>query len=393
MYDVIVVGARCAGASTAMLYARSGHSVLLLDRGSFPSDTMSTNYIHQPGVERLGRWGLLEEIRATDCPPLDTVVYEVSDVRLEGGSSGVDGYREAYAPRRRVLDKILVDGAVAADVELREQCSVTGLLRDDQGRVIGVAAKHGNRSFTEQAALVVGADGMRSTVARLAEAEYTVRDPRMTCAYYDYWEDVPAHFELYEGPGKWVGAVPTNDNTTLIATYFPQERFDEIRKDAEREYLETIQSTAPALRDRLAGKRRTEGIRGTGDQRNFFRRAHGSGWALVGDAGHHKDSISARGISDAFLQAEHLVENTAGVLDAPEELDEGLQRYEHRRDAELVDGYKATLIVAQLQAKQQRIEMLRAIGADPALTELYFDTVAGVRPVEALYTPELMAML
>jgi flavin-dependent dehydrogenase len=393
MYDVIVVGARCAGSPTAMLYARAGRRVLLLDRSAFPSDIMSTNYIHQPGVARLDRWGLLDQVRASGCPPLETMVYEVADVRLEGCGSGIDGHHAAYAPRRRLLDEILVRGAEAAGVELREECTVTGLLRDATGRVTGVEGRHRGRVFREEAALVVGADGMRSTVARLADAPYTVRDPRMTCAYYAYWEDVPAHFELYEGPGRWVGAVPTNDNATLVATYFPQDRFAEVRKDAEQIYLDTVRSTAPALWERMAGKRRTERLRGTGEQRNFFRQAHGPGWALVGDAAHHKDSISARGISDAFFEAESLVAHTSGVLDSPAALGEGLAQYAAECERSLAEGYQATLIVARLEAKEQRLALLRAVQSDPALTETYFDTVAGIRPVKALYTPELMALM
>jgi 2-polyprenyl-6-methoxyphenol hydroxylase-like FAD-dependent oxidoreductase len=394
MFDAIVVGARCAGAPTAMLLARAGHRVLMLDRAAFPSDTLSTHLIHQPGVAALARWGLLETVRATGCPPLDRAVYEVADIRLEGCARGVEGQHAGYAPRRHVLDAILVDAAVAAGVDFRERSSVTRLLRDDTGRVIGVEGKHGGRSFTERAHLVIGADGMRSTVARLCQARYTVQDPRLTCAYYGYWEDVPSALELYETPASWVAAVPTNDDATLVLAYFPQSRFEEVRTDPRHAYLGQIRSTAPALYERLHGKRRIERLRGTGDQQNFFRQATGPGWALVGDAGHHKDSITARGMSDAFLQAETLARCVGDRLGGdPQQLDQALRNYAEDRDASLAPGYESTLAVAQLAPHEQRLSLLRAVETDPDLTAIYFDMVAGIETVSALYTPKLLALL
>ncbi|MER6615473.1 FAD-dependent oxidoreductase [Streptomyces xantholiticus] len=394
MFDAIVVGARCAGAPTAMLLARSGHRVLMLDRAGFPSDTLSTHLIHQPGVAALARWGVLETVRATGCPPLDRAVYEVADIRLEGCAQGVEGQRAGYAPRRHVLDAVLADAAVAAGVDFRERCSVTRLLHDDAGRVVGVEGRHDGRSFTERAHLVIGADGMRSTVARLAKADFTVRDPRLTCAYYGYWEDVPATLELYESPGSWVATVPTNNEATLVLAYFPQARFEEVRTDPRAAYLRQIRATAPALYERLDGKRRVERLRGTGDQQNFFRRATGSGWALVGDAGHHKDSITARGISDAFLQAEALTRHVGGLLGGdPDKLDQALRSYADERDTSLAPGYQATLSAAQLAPHEQRLSLLRAVSKDPELTSVYFDMVAGVGTVSALYTPKLLALL
>ncbi|MFC4612599.1 NAD(P)/FAD-dependent oxidoreductase [Streptomyces maoxianensis] len=394
MFDAIVVGARCAGAPTALLLARAGYRVLMIDRATFPSDTLSTHLIHQPGVAALARWGLLETVRASGCPPLDRAVYEVADIRLEGCARGVEGQRAGYAPRRHVLDAILVDAAAAAGVEFRDRSSVTRLLHDDTGRVIGVEGKQRGRSFTERAHLVIGADGMRSTVARLCKARYTAQDPRLTCAYYGYWEDVPADLELYEKPASWVAAVPTNDNATLVLAYFPQSRFEEVRTDTRQAYLGQIRATAPALYERLQGKRRVERLRGTGDQQNFFRQATGPGWALVGDAGHHKDSITARGISDAFLQAETLARRVGDRLGGdPQQLDQALQGYAEDRDASLAPGYESTLAVAQLAPHEQRLSLLRAVERDPDLTAIYFDMVAGIETVNALYTPKLLALL
>jgi flavin-dependent dehydrogenase len=394
MFDAIVVGARCAGAPAAMLLARAGHRVLLLDKAAFGTDTLSTHLIHQPGVAALARWNLLDSVRATGCPPLDKVSYEVADIRLEGCARGVEGQRAGYAPRRHVLDPILVQAAIAAGAEYREKVTVTGLLHDDTGRVVGVEGRHAGRAFTERAHLVIGADGMRSTVAGLVEAPYTVEHPRLTCAYYTYWTDVPATLELYERAGAWVAAVATNDGATLVLAYFPQSRFDEVRADAFPAYLEHVRTTAPGLHARMEGRQPVERLRGTGDQQNFFRQASGPGWALVGDASHHKDSITARGISDAFAQVESLVRHTGELIGGdPAALDAALEEYTKDREAALAPGYEATLGVARLTPHEQRLSLLRAVQRDTELTSIYFDMVAGIGTAGALYTPKLLALL
>jgi 2-polyprenyl-6-methoxyphenol hydroxylase-like FAD-dependent oxidoreductase len=395
MFDAIVVGARCAGSPTAMLLARAGYRVLLLDRSPRGTDTLSTHVIHQPGVAALARWGLLDKVRATGCPPVDRVVYRVEDLELAGCGEGVGGQHAAYAPRRYLLDPILADGAVAAGAELRERSSVTDVLRDDRtGRVTGVRIRHHGREYTEHARLVIGADGMRSTVATLCGSEYTQTSPRLTCAYYTYWERESTHLALYEKPGAWLAAVPTNDRATLVLCYFPQDDYERVKADAESAYLARIKATAPELYEELRGVRRTERLRGTGHQENFFRRASGPGWALVGDSGHHKDSITARGISDGFHQAECLVRNIGDGLTDPVRLDAALQAYAEERDATMAEGYQATLSVARLETPHpKRLSLLRAVQSDPGLTSTYFDVFAGVKPATALYTPQLLARL
>ncbi|MGW1893052.1 FAD-dependent oxidoreductase [Streptomyces sp. NPDC002004] len=394
MYDVIVVGARCAGASTAMLFARAGYRVLMVDRAEFPRDTLSTLYIHQPGVALLRRWGVLDKVIATGCPPLDRAVYQCADIRIEGCSLPVDGHRPAYAPRRHLLDEILADAAVAAGAEFRQGCTVTDVLCDDEGQANGVRCRTADgRETEEHARLVVGADGMRSRVAGLVDSRITVEHPAATCAYYTYWEGVTDRFELYEAPGRWVGTVPTNDNATLIAAYFPQNAFDQVRKDAMGSYLEAIRTTAPELHHKIASKSPLERLHGTGDQRNYFREAAGLGWALVGDAGHHKDSITARGITDAFRQAQLLADCVGGDLADPEKLLDALEEYAVQRDEMLLDAYYSTLSVAELQVPEHRLSMLRVIAGDQQLMDRYFATLAGALSVEELYTPEVSARM
>src|ERR687884_1549155 len=143
MYDAIVVGARCAGAPTAMLLARRGYRVLLLDKAGFPSDHMSTHWIHQPGVARLARWGLREQLAATGCPPITAISMDFGPFALRGTPPPAGDVAEAYCPRRTVLDKLLVDAAVEAGAELREHFSVEQLVWDGD-RVGGVSGRTTN---------------------------------------------------------------------------------------------------------------------------------------------------------------------------------------------------------------------------------------------------------
>ncbi|MFD0555614.1 2-polyprenyl-6-methoxyphenol hydroxylase-like FAD-dependent oxidoreductase [Stackebrandtia endophytica] len=390
-FDVIVVGARCAGATTAMLLGRAGLRVLLLERSTFPADTLSTLYIQQPGVALLAQWGLLDRVKDSGCPRLDRVTYRLGEVVVSGCAGPIDGIREAYAPRRLILDRILVEAATDSGVEFRDGCTVTAVDTVD-GRVVGVRYREGRREYHATARLIVGADGMRSTVAELVGAKTVIENDRLTCAYYSYWEGVDAHFELYEGDSGWVSTVPTND-AVLVSAYFPQDRFDEVRRDAQPAYLANIEANAPRVARRLVDATRVERLYGTGDQRNFFRQATGPGWVLIGDAGHHKDSLTARGIGDAFQQARMLAERVAEVVDDRVALDDGLARYAAEREPTFMESYQSTLLVAQSSARRKRKMMLAAVGSSLELTQRYFDTVAGILPVSQLYTPELQQRL
>ncbi|GHE79534.1 FAD-dependent oxidoreductase [Streptomyces longispororuber] len=391
-YDVVVVGARVAGSPTAMLLARAGYRVLLLERARFPRDTLSTLLIHQPGVALLQRWNVLPDVVATGCPPIARASYSVADIHLEGCSWAVDGVRTAFAPRRHLLDAVLARAAVAAGAEFREDSTVLDLTFDGD-RVTGVRVRTGGTEYTVRATLVVGADGMRSTVAAKAGAQIEVEDPKLTCAYYTYWSDLPRRFRLYEAPGSWVGTIPTHDGATLVGAYFPQHRFKEVRADALGELLGAVGAIAPELREQMAGGRRLERLHGTGDQRNFFRRASGPGWVLVGDAGHHKDSITARGITDAFRQVQLLVERVGDGLHDPRRLDDALSAFHAQRDAMLTADYRHTLTTAGLSAGKHQLALLRVIAGSAELTDRYFSAMSGACPSDEFVTPELLDLL
>ncbi|SEF52659.1 Dehydrogenase (flavoprotein) [Actinacidiphila yanglinensis] len=392
MYDVIVIGARCAGSPAAMLFARQGYRVLLLEKARFPQDTLSSHYIHQPGVALLGRWGLLDRLRDAGCPPIDRESYQGPGVRMDGFSLPVDGYRTTYAPRRFVLDPILAAGAVDSGADFRESCAVTDLLWEDD-RVVGVryTTPEGTEA-TERARLVVGADGMRSLVARKVGAQNVVEHPRMTCVYYSYWSGVNTGFELSERPGRWVAALPTNDDLTLIMTYFPQGEFSEVRHAVETHYLEAVRSTTPALYERMSAGTREEQMYGTGHQENYFRKAYGPGWVLLGDAVHHKDSITARGITDAFIQAQSLTDLIGEGLHDDTAVQAALRRYEADLHDVFLNFYQGVLNVAELKP-EGRTEMLRKLVGHQGLIDRYFSTVSGACTFDDFYNAELLTVL
>ena len=234
-YDAIVVGARCAGSPTAMLLARAGYKVLLVDRATFPSDTVSTHLLHPPGVATLARWGLLERLVATACPPIDTYRFDFGPFTLSG-SPGTEDTPVAYGPRRTVLDKLLLDAAAEAGAAVREGFTVTDVVVDG-GRVTGVRghSRHG-RPVTEAARVVVGADGRHSLVARAVQPEQYREKPPLLAAYYSYWSGLPmdGRFEDYVRPDRGFAAWPTHDDLTLVIGGWPYPDHEANRADVEK---------------------------------------------------------------------------------------------------------------------------------------------------------------
>ncbi|WP_447007997.1 NAD(P)/FAD-dependent oxidoreductase [Saccharothrix isguenensis] len=394
MFDVVVVGARCAGASTALLLARQGRRVLLVDRAALGTDTMSTLFIRQPGVALLSKWGVLDAVVASGCPPLNTISYDVGEARLESPAPTLPGADAAYAPRRHLLDALLVRAAVDAGVEVADRTSVRGLLRDGD-RVTGVRVAGGAGEREVPARLVVGADGMRSRVADLVGAPVEVSDPLASCVYYTTWSGLRTGFGFHERPGSWIARIPTNDGLTIISTYSPQREFGDIRRDPLAAHLASVRKNAPDLHEMVVDGELVDRIRGTGDQRNFYRRAHGHGWALVGDAGHHLDTMTAAGITNAFLQADLIADELAAVDPAdPVAVDAATARFAARRDEATGDTYRGTLDLARLELGPSRVELLRTVGTSPELTARYFAMVVGIIGSEDfLDDPDLLDLL
>ena len=358
-YDVIVVGARCAGSPTAMLLARKGYRVLAVDRASFPSDTVSTHLVHPPGVAALDRWGLLGDLTGTGCPPIDTYVFDFGAFALSG-APGTDEHPVAYAPRRTVLDKLLLDAASGAGAEVREGFTVEGLVVED-GRVVGIRG-HGKDGppVTERARVVVGADGRHSLVARSVRPEQYHEKPRLLCGYYSYWSGLPMHgrFETYVRPDRGFAAWPTHDDLTLVIGGWPFAELEANKGDIEGNFLKMLE-LAPQFADRLRDATREERFAGTAVH-NYFRKPYGPGWALVGDAGYNKDFITAQGISDAFRDAELCVSALDESFSGRRSFDEAMGEYQAVRDAQVLPIYELTTEFATLEPPPPQLQTLLA---------------------------------
>jgi 2-polyprenyl-6-methoxyphenol hydroxylase-like FAD-dependent oxidoreductase len=227
-FDVIVVGARVAGAAAGLLLARAGLRVLIVDRAHFPSDTLSTHQIQLPGVARLARLGLLEFLLDAGTPPTPQVRFQAGNAVIEGEFPSAEGVNMMISPRRTILDAMLVDAARAAGAEIREGCSLVELTHDGD-RVTGIRLqdRRTRHTVTESAALVVGADGKHSAVARLVAATERRNNAAATFACYAYWDGLPVKGgEIYSGKGFAVGAWPTNEGLTLTYVAGPISEFD-----------------------------------------------------------------------------------------------------------------------------------------------------------------------
>jgi len=388
MHDVIVVGARCAGSPLAMLLARRGYRTLLVDRATFPSDTVSTHVIHPPGVSALRRWGLLDQVVATGCPPVGRYSFDFGPVTL-AGAPGTSDSPYAYAPRRQLLDQILLDAAARAGAEVREGFPVAELLAED-GAVTGIRGGDGR---VERARVVVGADGRNSVVAKAVQPVAYEDHPALTVGYYSYWSNLPTDtFEAYSRPGRGWAVCPTNDDLTLVIGGWPHAELARYRDDVEGELMRMFE-LSPAFAERIRQAKREEKFAGSSVP-NYFRVPYGPGWALVGDSGYSRDFITAQGITDAFLDAEELAEALDATLGNDVPFADALAGYQARRDARATPVYQMTLGIASLQPPdEQMIGLVSAIAGNQPAMDAFARLNSGVTSPAEFFAPENVARL
>jgi len=319
-YDVIVVGARAAGAATALLLARRGLRVLAVDRAAYGSDTLSTHALMRPAVMLLHRWGVLEQVRASGAPPIRHVTFHYPDEHVPVDLAPSDGIDALFAPRRSVLDRLLVDAARDAGAEVRFGVIVDDLQKDDSGRVVGVVARDElGHPLLPHADLVIGADGIRSVVALAARAPLTRQATAGSTVAYGYFRDIETTgFEWFYAPGASAGVIPTNDDEACVFVGGPMIRFRTAGTGLTGRFGPLMEEAFPELAARLRTGHLSGRLRGFGGVVGYYRRPWGPGWALVGDAGHFRDPITTHGISDAFRDAECI----ARVLDGTSTLAE-----------------------------------------------------------------------
>jgi len=346
-YDVIVVGARVAGAATAMLLARQGLRVLAVDRVSFPSDTISSHQLQVPGAALLYRWGLLGKLTAAGTPPVRRVRLDTGGgLVMDGQFPAFDGVDALYSPRRTLLDSVLVEAAREAGAEIRENFRVTQVMAWGD-RVTGIrGSARGRLAVNETASLVIGADGKRSLVAGAVGARRYRERPVRSFASYSYWAGVPVSGgELYQRPGRAVAVFPTNGELTMVYAAAPVTEFASARADLEGHYLRTLDLCGD-LGERVRSGSRAERLRTTSDQPNTFRWSYGPGWALAGDAGVVMDSVSAQGMTNALRDASYLSAAVVAGLGGSRPLAAALHGHQRRRDRAIRGMYDFTLGLA-----------------------------------------------
>ena len=387
-YDAIVVGARCAGSPTAMLLARRGYRVLVVDRSTFPSDTVSTHLVHAPGVAALARWGLLDEVTVTGCPAIGTYAFDFGPVTIAGTPRPVDGVSSGYAPRRTVLDKILVDAAARAGAEIREGFTVEDVVVED-GVVVGIRGHgEGGASVEERATVVIGADGRNSHVAKAVAPQQYHDKPMLQWSYYTYWSGLPVDgMEVVIRPDRGWAAIPTNDDLTLVVVGWPYAEAAAYKADVEANYLKTLE-LAPEFAARVGAATRVERFTG-GSVANFFRRPFGPGWVLIGDAGYNKDPITAQGISDAFRDAEQCASALDDVFGGGRSFDEAMSDYQDARDAHALPIYEFTTQLATLEMPPPEMQqLLGAAHGNAEAMDAFVSVIAGTMSPVEFFAPE-----
>lgn len=389
-YDVIVVGARCAGAASAMLLARQGHRVLMIDHARFPSDVrLSTHLLWHSGVDLLAKWGVLDALRATGCPELTRFKLDMGELVLRGAPPDTR-VGAAMAPRRIVLDQVLIDAARDASAELREGVMLEDVLQEG-GRVVGIQGRLDDGSpFEARARIVVGADGTHSRVARCVAAESYHTFPKEAGAFntFSYFSGIALDgVEFYSRPERMVYAWETHDGQAVIGIIQPGHAPRVGRDEIEQDFMGQMTAMVPDLAQRLRAARReadwvTVGV-GTG-----CRQASGPGWALVGDAGVTVDPITAAGITNALRDADLLAELVHEGLSGQRPLDAALADYGPRRDATAVPLHLFAQEMAKLSPPTEEvIGLFVALAGNQSQIDRYFGLFGQTVTPSAFFDP------
>ena len=365
-HDVVVVGGRVAGSATAMLLARLGHDVVVVDQASFPSDTVSTHSIARSGVVQLRRWGLLEEVLDSGAPAIRQVTFNAAGASTSRTIKDKSGVDFLVAPRRYVLDTIIATAAEHVGAELRTGITATGLQRDGRGRVVGVDGHdRAGARIAIGARWVIGADGLGSRVAGSVGA--AINEARLAggAAQYAYYAGLPwSGIEFFVAERSFAGVFPTHDGQACIWVCTPSADAKAVRRRAGSrvEAFDTLlERSAPELAERLGQARRTSPVQGMLRQPNQLRQAFGPGWALVGDAGYYRDAVTAYGISDAFHHAELLAVALDQALDGDGEEAAALAVYQQQRDQSLREIFEITCRLAAYPPVPTFIELQKQL--------------------------------
>jgi 2-polyprenyl-6-methoxyphenol hydroxylase-like FAD-dependent oxidoreductase len=344
--------------------------------------------LHAPAIDALARWDLLDRVVATGCPAVDRYSFDFGPLTISGSPQPVDGGGTVgYAPRRTVLDKILLDAASEAGVEVREGFTVDEVVSID-GRVTGINGRDPSGAHvTANARVVIGADGVRSQVARAVGADEYQTKPVLQWGAYTYWRDLPTSgFETFIRPDRGFAAIPTNDDLTLVVVGWPIAEATAYRADIEGNYLATIE-LVPEFAERVRAATRVDRFHG-GCVPNLFRTPFGPGWVLVGDAGYAKDPITAQGISDAFADAERCAAALDAVFAGDRSFDEAMTDCQTARDEHAMPIYEFTTQLATLAPPPPEMqELLGAMAGNQRAMDGFVSVVAGTVSPAQFFDP------
>lgn len=339
--DVVIVGGRCAGAAAARLLAVSGVRVVVIDRAVFPSDTVSTHAVASAGAILLRQWGLLDEVVAAGTPVRRTVGARIGE--LEVTFPVPEGRPGAMAPRRLVLDNILIQAAAAAGATVMESTVFRGVVRDEDGRVVGVRATTPDAEVEIRASVVVGADGVGSPVREAVDAPLYETAPSWVSGVYAYYSGVAVdQNELAFGGRACTLAFPTNGDLVCVAAVQHDALFSDLVRGGDEAAQRVVAEASARIGEAVAAGTRETRFFAFRGRENFRAVPFGPGWALVGDAGYYRDPITGQGIADAFVSAQLLSDALVEGLGGAAPLDESLARYQRARDALSAEAYAVT---------------------------------------------------
>jgi flavin-dependent dehydrogenase len=364
-YDAVIIGARCAGAATARLLARSGAKVLLVDRQAYGSDTISTHALMRCAVVQLNRWGLIPNVLATGTPAIRSTTFHYGDEAVPVDIKPEHGVDCLFAPRRTVLDPLLVDAALEAGAEVRHGVALSELQFAPSGRVIGASLRDANGACMRvRSDIVVGADGRQSTVAQLVKAKAYVEGSNASGIVFGYYENLNVDdLQWYFVRNAAAGVIPTNSGHCVFAAV-PAAKFGTtFRGNVIGGFLRCLEMNCPALRADVERGVLNGRLRGFGGARGYLRQCQGAGWALVGDAGYFKDPLTAHGITDALRDAELLSRAIAIGSTA------AFEAYQRERDALSLPFLRITDAIASFswslhEVKELHMQLSAAMKAE-----------------------------
>jgi 2-polyprenyl-6-methoxyphenol hydroxylase-like FAD-dependent oxidoreductase len=333
-YDIIIIGARVAGSTLAAILGQKGYRVLMLDRSSFPSDTLSTHFFRAPALRAFDKIGIGSEVQSV-APQLRVNYNVIDGIEFPEPVDRPEDYPFYMCVRRIVLDNILIRSIKQIpDIELKEGIKVTGLLWNNNS-VAGVKWEMADEKGEFTAKVIVGADGVNSFIAKEINPEYEYQEPVNRAMYYAYYKGIkstegPAAEFHYSG-NTLVYCFPCDSDLTLIAASIPIAQFASFKRNVEEEFNEIVNSME-ALSERFNKAEREGPIRGSGNIPGYLRIPYGNGWALVGDAGMVMDPWSGQGIDQAATHSVLLADSLDNYFSGKNDWEDAMAAYHSARN-------------------------------------------------------------